>query len=49
VQELLLIVTEARAVSRQAANAALLAGEARWRETGRVADDWRRALMQAEL
>lgn len=45
----MLIVTEGRAVSPDAALAAPLSGKARWRETGRVADDWRQALLRAEL
>ena len=45
----MLIVTEGRAVSRETALAELPLGRARWRETGRSADDWRLALLRGEL
>jgi len=46
---MLLIVTEGRAASRQAADAAMLAGRARWIDAGQVEGDWRRALLRTEL
>lgn len=44
----MLIVTEARAVSHEPVNPRLWSGRARWRDAGRLAEDWRQALLRAQ-